>query len=130
MGIPERGTKRLCPNCGAKYYDLNRDPIICPKCSTVFVVEAAEPPPKPAPEPVEEKEEATADADSPEVISLEEAEAEELKDVPDVPDIEDSDGDNLAADDDSDKFLEEDEDDELSQVSGIIGDVETDEEET
>ena len=32
---PELGTKRLCAGCGAKYYDLNKDPIVCPKCRTV-----------------------------------------------------------------------------------------------
>src|SRR6266487_5816480 len=34
---PELGTKRLCANCGAKFYDLSKDPIVCPKCATVFV---------------------------------------------------------------------------------------------
>jgi uncharacterized protein (TIGR02300 family) len=34
---PELGTKRLCANCAAKFYDLHRSPIVCPKCSTVFV---------------------------------------------------------------------------------------------
>src|SRR5215475_9192398 len=29
---PELGTKRLCANCGAKFYDLSKDPIVCPKC--------------------------------------------------------------------------------------------------
>jgi len=33
---PELGTKRLCGNCGAKFYDLSKDPIVCPKCETVF----------------------------------------------------------------------------------------------
>jgi uncharacterized protein (TIGR02300 family) len=33
---PELGTKRLCANCGAKFYDLSKDPIVCPKCETVF----------------------------------------------------------------------------------------------
>jgi uncharacterized protein (TIGR02300 family) len=40
---PELGTKRLCGNCGAKFYDLHHDPIVCPKCATVLV------PPAPAP---------------------------------------------------------------------------------
>jgi len=35
---PELGTKRLCAGCGAKFYDLNKDPITCPKCGTVFEV--------------------------------------------------------------------------------------------
>ena len=36
MAKPELGTKRLCGNCGAKFYDLSKDPIVCPKCETVF----------------------------------------------------------------------------------------------
>jgi uncharacterized protein (TIGR02300 family) len=34
---PDLGIKRLCGNCGAKFYDLSKSPIVCPKCSTVFV---------------------------------------------------------------------------------------------
>jgi uncharacterized protein (TIGR02300 family) len=26
------GTKRTCQNCGARFYDLNKSPIKCPKC--------------------------------------------------------------------------------------------------
>lgn len=40
MAKPELGTKRLCGSCGAKFYDLSKDPIVCPKCGTVFVVTA------------------------------------------------------------------------------------------
>ena len=38
MAKPELGTKRLCASCGAKFYDLNKDPIHCPKCGTVHEV--------------------------------------------------------------------------------------------
>jgi uncharacterized protein (TIGR02300 family) len=37
---PEWGTKRICPSCGARYYDLLRKPIVCPKCATPFDPEA------------------------------------------------------------------------------------------
>jgi uncharacterized protein (TIGR02300 family) len=30
------GTKRVCQNCETKYYDLDRDPIVCPSCGTKF----------------------------------------------------------------------------------------------
>ena len=40
MAKPELGTKRLCGNCGAKFYDLNKDPIVCPKCQTVMALAA------------------------------------------------------------------------------------------
>jgi uncharacterized protein (TIGR02300 family) len=32
----EWGSKRVCLNCGAKFYDLNHTPIVCPACETVF----------------------------------------------------------------------------------------------
>jgi uncharacterized protein (TIGR02300 family) len=37
----ELGTKRHCSGCGAKFYDLNKDPIVCPKCHTVLELAAA-----------------------------------------------------------------------------------------
>src|SRR5690242_6347714 len=37
---PEWGTKRICPSCGTRYYDLLRKPVHCPKCSTPFDPEA------------------------------------------------------------------------------------------
>lgn len=40
MAKPEWGTKRICPNCGVRYYDLHRDPITCPKCQAAFDPEA------------------------------------------------------------------------------------------
>jgi uncharacterized protein (TIGR02300 family) len=40
LAKPEWGTKRICPNCGTRYYDLMRDPVVCPKCSTPFDPEA------------------------------------------------------------------------------------------
>ena len=40
MAKPEWGAKRICPTCGTRYYDLLRDPVICPKCATPFDPEA------------------------------------------------------------------------------------------
>ena len=37
--------KRRCNSCGTKFFDLNRDPIVCPKCMAVF----AQPQPGPVP---------------------------------------------------------------------------------
>jgi uncharacterized protein (TIGR02300 family) len=34
MAKPELGTKRVCVSCGARFYDLGKQPAICPKCST------------------------------------------------------------------------------------------------
>ena len=32
---PELGNKHQCQNCGARFFDLNKSPIRCPKCGTV-----------------------------------------------------------------------------------------------
>ena len=32
MSKQEWGAKHLCPGCGAKYYDMGRNPITCPSC--------------------------------------------------------------------------------------------------
>ena len=32
MSRPNLGSKRVCPACSAKFYDLGKDPAICPEC--------------------------------------------------------------------------------------------------
>jgi uncharacterized protein (TIGR02300 family) len=34
MAKPELGTKRVCVSCGTRFYDLTKQPAICPKCGT------------------------------------------------------------------------------------------------
>lgn len=38
-----RGTKRTCQSgeCGSRFYDLNRDPITCPICGTIYELSAS-----------------------------------------------------------------------------------------
>ena len=36
MTKPELGTKRICAGCNAKFYDLHKAEIVCPKCEAVF----------------------------------------------------------------------------------------------
>lgn len=38
----ELGVKRTCPKCSAKFYDLNANPIKCPKCGHSYKKEQAE----------------------------------------------------------------------------------------
>ena len=40
MAKAEWGIKRTCPNCSTRYYDLNKEEIICPKCGTPYDPEA------------------------------------------------------------------------------------------
>ena len=36
MTKSELGTKRVCSNCNLKFYDLHKNPIVCPTCKTVL----------------------------------------------------------------------------------------------
>lgn len=40
MPKDEWGTKRLCPDCNTRFYDLGRDPMTCPSCAHEFSVES------------------------------------------------------------------------------------------
>jgi uncharacterized protein (TIGR02300 family) len=121
---PELGTKRQCQNCGAKFFDLNKDPIICPKCSTVFQGAAAARA-RPAAKPEEEEAEVATPAGV-EVVSLDEVEAGEEKAAePVVDDIEVEEDADEAPDD---PFLEEEEEDDDDVTNLIDGDIAPDEE--
>ena len=76
MAKPELGTKRVCPNCGAKYYDLNRDPIVCPRCGTHFEAANTRVRAQAAPEPEEDEDEVEAAPADAEFVTLEEADEE------------------------------------------------------
>lgn len=40
MPKEEWGTKRMCPHCGARFYDLQNDPMTCPACGAEFTAES------------------------------------------------------------------------------------------
>ena len=113
MASFERGTKRQCLHCGTKFYDLNRDPIICPSCGKQFLLETSQPKPVPEakPEPVEVETDEAAEAAGAEIISLDDAEEDDEDDGDDIPDVEDVEVDDELGGDDDDVFLEEDDDD-------------------
>ena len=117
-----RGTKRTCQNseCGSRFYDLNRDPNVCPICQSAYVIASAplmagdivEELPKPAKEFTDTG--AVAPEDAPEV------EAEALADIEPAEEAGAAEADET--------FLEEEEED-GGDVTGIIGGVGEDEEE-
>jgi uncharacterized protein (TIGR02300 family) len=120
------GTKRICPNCGARYYDLNHNPIICPRCGTRFEVAAAPSRTRAAPaKVVPEEVEVEIDVKDPvEVVSLEEADDEAA--AGGAVKVEGGDDEEAIEKEEDDTFLAEE--DEEEDVEDIIGDV--DEEET
>lgn len=130
MAKPELGTKRLCSNCAAKFYDLGKDPIVCPKCHTVLqLVAATRARPEPArPQPAEEETQVPETQEA-EFVSLEEADAEaEGKKAPEGA-VEGGDEDIEIEDEQLDDatFIEEQEEGD-DDVTDIIGDVENEEE--
>ena len=126
MSKPARGSKRVCPSCGARFYDLSRTPVICPTCQAVYQVtppptrrgERAAPPEARAKAPPVIKIQVVPEPDT---ISLEDAEA---GDVPieaeeEIVDLGDDADEIPAATDDDNTFLEEQPDEE-PDVSGIV----------
>ena len=114
---PELGAKRQCQSCGAKFFDLNKDPIVCPKCGTVFqgLVTRAER----ATVKEDEAEDEVAAPAGVELVSLDEVEAAEEKVAdPVVDEIEVEDDD--AADAPFLETVEEDEDDVSALIDGEI----------
>jgi uncharacterized protein (TIGR02300 family) len=120
LAKPELGNKRQCQNCGAKFFDLNKDPILCPKCGATFQPPALSRAARAAAADDEESELPEAGA---EIVSLEEADATDEKVAVVVDDDVDL-GDDAA--DDADTFLEEEDSDDVTHL--IDGDIETDEE--
>jgi uncharacterized protein (TIGR02300 family) len=135
---PELGTKRLCASCGAKFYDLNKDPIHCPKCDTVYVVapvvtRAVRPEPvAPRPPVVAPVEEVVAvEPAEVETVSLEEADAEAQdakKPAAAEPGAEEEVEIEGTLDDDADTFIEEQEEEDADVTDIIGGDIENEEE--
>ena len=122
MAKIELGTKRQCQNCSAKFFDLNKDPIVCPKCGTIFQGAAARA--QRAPQKDEEEEEEAVAPAGIELVSLEEADAGDEK-VAVVAD------DDIEGEDDEaveDTFLEEEEEEEDDVAALIDGDIVNDEE--
>jgi uncharacterized protein (TIGR02300 family) len=118
---PELGAKRQCQSCATKFYDLNKDPIVCPKCGTVYQIAAI----TRSTARVQEEEEPELEKEAVETVSLDEVEeganAAESIDIEDEVELDDSDGDD-------ETFLEEEEGED-DDVAGLIdGDIETDDE--
>lgn len=124
MAKPELGMKRACLSCGTKFYDLNKNPIICPKCGAPFLLAATARPREVA---ADDDETELPSAAAPELVPLEAVVADEAgkTDIPDDIEIEDT---EIAGEDD-DTFLEPEEDEDEGDVTDLIdGDLEEDEE--
>ncbi|WP_245837923.1 TIGR02300 family protein [Niveispirillum lacus] len=128
---PEWGIKRICPNCGGRYYDMKKDPPVCPSCGTVFDPEALLKSRRARPLPVEDTKKAVVARDD---EALDTEVEEELDDAADVTDDVDV-ADELEADEvddgvgeDEDVLLEDadelDDGDDMGEVVDVEGEEE------
>jgi uncharacterized protein (TIGR02300 family) len=119
----ELGTKRTCPSCAARFYDLLKNPIVCPKCGVTFIAATLLPSksdvPAAAPKPREVPSEAEAVPDV-ELVSLEEVEEPGQDDeTAAIEDVDLGEEAEPAEGEESDAFLEEEEED-GGDVSGLL----------
>jgi len=117
----ELGTKRVDPDTGRKFYDLNRDPIVSPYTGKSYPRSFFEETKVSAlMEKEEEEDVAEVDTENTEIelVSLEDADDEAAGATEDLPDLGDDDVE--LDDDDDDTFLEADEDDEDDDMTSII----------
>ena len=136
MAKADLGTKRICPTTGKKFYDLNKNPVISPYTGEIVPIAPVAPSRTTR---ADSRAPASAPADttpetmeSEELVSLEEADAEEstgkVKAV--VPESEDDIevDETIEDDEDDDSTFIADEEEGDEDVTDIIGDVGSDEE--
>ena len=116
----ERGTKRTCqnPECGSRFYDLNRDPITCPVCGAVYALALA--PAALAAAPATAADRAVRKPMKKPAYAVEGAKPEDAPEAEAEDALVDSEDEATAAGDEDETFLEEEEED-GSDMSNIIG---------
>ncbi len=105
-----RGTKRTCQSdeCGARFYDLNRDPIVCPICGTIYVIASG-------PVGILFKDEEKPQRKVKKEVAKDEDSADAVED--EIEEIEDDD----SVDDEADDTFLEDEEEDGGDVTNIVG---------
>lgn len=90
MAKPELGLKRVCVSCGTKFYDLTKQPAVCPRCGAEQPAEQprlrrAAAGPAGIPDEKLKKRAAAAEGDTDEV-ELEEVDADAVEDADELED--------------------------------------------
>ena len=110
MVKPDWGKKLTCPSCGAKFYNMNKDPATCPKCETKV---EAQPILKPRRQPAE------AVKPKPKKVAVV---ADEIEDDDDP--LLDDDDEDIDIDDDDEDLIEDtsdlEEEDDVAEVKEHI----------
>ena len=123
----ELGTKRTCPSCAARFYDMMKNPIVCPKCGVSFIAASILPSkgdmpaaPLPPPKPREVVSD-DGEAAGVELVSLEEVEGPDTGDdeTAGIEDVDLGEDTGEAEGEEDDTFLVEEEE-EGDNVSGLL----------
>ena len=129
LAKPEWGTKRICHSCGTRFYDLLRDPIVCPSCGTQFDPEALLRTRR-SRSVVSEREPVVAEVEAPEAEAPEEeveVEAEAEAEV-EAEGVEEEEGEGAAVEEDAgeEEEGEEEEEEDLIEDASELGEDEDD----
>jgi uncharacterized protein (TIGR02300 family) len=120
----ERGTKRTCQNseCGSRFYDLNRDPIICPICQSTYALAASAAALSVAAPAAADEKAARKPAKKPAFVAEPAAkpDAAPVAEGDDILPAIEGEEDEASASEDDETFLEEEEED-GADMSNIIG---------
>lgn len=129
MARPELGIKRICPTTGRKFYDLNKNPVVSPYSGEVVPSSVLTPFSKGAAPivarkeaPPEEDEE--TEASGPELVSLDEVEAEEAEKDTEV-EGDEAGAEEVVDDDetaDDDTLVVDEDDDDADSLVDVEGD--------
>jgi uncharacterized protein (TIGR02300 family) len=137
MPKAEWGVKRTCPNCDERFYDLQREPIICPECGATFAIDdhgkVSATRERRAPAPVVEEEDTLIDEEEVEDEDDEETDEPLLADEDEEEDeagpvlSDEDEGEEevafkeggLIEDDEVDEEADEDEDDDDDQIEDL-----------
>lgn len=118
MADAKWGMKRTCQSCACKFYDFNKDPIVCPKCETEFNLEATT-------RPKRGRKPMTKDQKKEKLKALVDGEGgEEIEGLEDIADVEDETPD---ADDEVEVVPDIDEEDD-EDLTGVVGPLDKDQE--
>jgi uncharacterized protein (TIGR02300 family) len=116
----DRGTKRSCqnPQCGSRFYDLNRDPITCPICGTAYALGSS---PTAAAAPIAVTEKVARKQVKKPAYAVESVKPEDVPEAETEEALAPIEGEEEpAAGGEDETFLEEEEED-GSNITGIIG---------
>jgi hypothetical protein len=91
---PDWGKKLTCPSCGARFYNLNKEPATCPKCEATVEIQPVLKPrrtPAEAPKPKKVVKKVSDDDDDVDALLDDDDDDDDL--IEDTSDLDDDDDD-------------------------------------